>query len=239
MIARHYNRPDIAAADVDRIGRTNPVLVRVVEKLGLDANGLASDLKVIDADIDRTYYVRDNDGLESITSDECYAHRPNVSMRFTSFTPNIRVMAPQDDLFATRSMYICDAVNCVGPHSAGIAAQFERFYPRYSGNYRTAAKAGMVKFSLPPFRDKENEKVCLAVPTMFNPGERARVHNIATSLYSLRCLMDGLEPEGVDIATPALGCGIGGLSFDTLIHLVAATFGDDECKHTISLYPPR
>ena len=50
-----------------KLHRDDNLLVRVVEELGKEANGPSAELKVVD--INLTYYISDNDGIESVKAE--------------------------------------------------------------------------------------------------------------------------------------------------------------------------
>lgn len=150
-----------------------------------------------------------------------------------------KITIVKGDMFESAANIFCDAVNCIGPHGAGVAAVFERRAPAYSAHYRHMARSYLVHPRLPTVQlfDPTLQKTCFAVPTMFYPGERAEKRFIELSLWKMR---DAIRP-GDHIAMPALGCGIGSLPFTTLIELVYQTFAlhDADCPLiTIDLYEP-
>ena len=51
------------------VERTDPFIVRVVERLGNAANGRYSELKVVEIPDDVSWYIHDNDGVETIHED--------------------------------------------------------------------------------------------------------------------------------------------------------------------------
>ena len=50
--------------------RTDPILVRVVEELGEDANGMCADLVIDDLPAGTKYRIDEYDGLESIETED-------------------------------------------------------------------------------------------------------------------------------------------------------------------------
>jgi len=46
--------------------RNHPMLIRVVEELGAEANGRWSDLKIVDIPDNVEWYIHDYDGIESV-----------------------------------------------------------------------------------------------------------------------------------------------------------------------------
>lgn len=118
------------------------------------------------------------------------------------------------DMFESRCGTIVNTVNCVGAMGKGIALEFKKRYPEMYREYVDKCRLGEVK----PGK-----------PYIYNNADGTRILNFPTkdhwrSPSRLSYVMDGLdwfvkhyEEYGVkSIAFPPLGCGNGGLTWETV-----------------------
>ena len=118
------------------------------------------------------------------------------------------------DMFESRCGTIVNTVNCVGAMGKGIALEFKKRYPEMYREYVDKCRLGEVK----PGK-----------PYIYNNADGTRILNFPTkdhwrSPSRLSYVMDGLdwfvkhyEEDGVkSIAFPPLGCGNGGLTWETV-----------------------
>lgn len=118
------------------------------------------------------------------------------------------------DMFESRCGTIVNTVNCVGAMGKGIALEFKKRYPEMYREYVDKCRLGEVK----PGK-----------PYIYNNADGTRILNFPTKDHwrfpsRLSYVMDGLdwfvkhyEEYGVkSIAFPPLGCGNGGLTWETV-----------------------
>ena len=117
-------------------------------------------------------------------------------------------------MFESKCTTIVNAVNCVGVMGKGIALEFKRRYPEMYDEYVDKCKAGEVK---------------VGKPYVYNNADGMKILNFPTkdhwrSPSRLSYVIDGLnwfikhyeEYEIKSIAFPTLGCGNGGLTWETV-----------------------
>ncbi len=144
----------------------------------------------------------------------------------------------EGDLFADGAEAYVNAVNCVGVMGGGIARQFRIRYPDYNDDYERACGAGEVQLGrMHVYRQPEGAapKYLVSFPTMRRPGEACDARDIETGLEDLRTV---IRKEGMgSIAIPALGCGVGGLDWETVKPMIAKALQElDGCA--VSVYQP-
>ena len=118
------------------------------------------------------------------------------------------------NMFESKCTTIVNAVNCVGVMGKGIALEFKRRYPEMYDEYVDKCKVGEVK---------------VGKPYVYNNADGMKILNFPTkdhwrSPSRLSYVIDGLnwfikhyeEYEIKSIAFPALGCGNGGLTWETV-----------------------
>lgn len=120
------------------------------------------------------------------------------------------------DIFESRAEALVNPVNCVGVMGKGLALQFKRRFPSNFTRYQEACRQQLVKpgrmlvvrheLGLPRF--------IINFPTKRDWRDASRLQDISLGLSDLvlvvrDCLISS-------IAIPALGCGLGGLSWETV-----------------------
>lgn len=144
----------------------------------------------------------------------------------------------EGDLFADESEAYVNAVNCVGIMGGGIARQFRIRYPDYNDDYVRACQAGEVRLGrMHVFQQPEGStpRYLVSFPTMREPGEACDSGNVESGLVDLRTV---IRDNAIgSIAIPALGCGVGGLDWETVKPIIADALDKVEgC--TVSVYQP-
>lgn len=144
------------------------------------------------------------------------------------------------DLFVDPAEAWVNAVNCVGVMNAGIAKMFRHKFPLYYLDYHTKCQDGLLRtgsvdaYSLPMITNQLSPKFIISFPTMLNPGEATQETELADGLRDLVRLCDYLSL--IDIAIPALGCGIGQFEFPQLQEMVEIEFVNSVTQ--VRLYRP-
>lgn len=128
------------------------------------------------------------------------------------------------DIFTTDATYIGHGVNCMGLMGAGIAKTVREKFPKTYAEYNQLCKDGHLKpggyFAYP-----ENDKVIVNLASQNKPGADASYGWLFSSLYGFAGLAsqsERLERNGNLIALPEIGCGIGGLEWDTVVKVLEA-----------------
>jgi len=139
-----------------------------------------------------------------------------------------------DPKYAPVDVYV-NAVNCVGVMGKGIAAEFKRRWPRMFESYRDACSAGDVH----PGQLHvwlERGLVIYNVPTKYDWRERSS--DLSVVMSGISSLADCLSriDSGLRVAVPALGCGEGGLAWDTVRPLLVSSLSS--LDHEVLLFAP-
>ncbi len=118
------------------------------------------------------------------------------------------------DIFAEKAEALVNAVNCVGVMGRGIALQFKRAFPENFKAYaarcrRNAMKPGHVFVFVTG--QITNPRYIINFPTKRHWRGKSRMEDIESGLVSLA---REIRSRGIrSVAIPALGSGLGGLSW--------------------------
>jgi len=147
------------------------------------------------------------------------------------------LIATNGDLFASGCQCLVNAVNCEGVMGGGIALAFKERFPEYFHEYRELCRGGDIKtgtvavhatgLTIPQF--------IISFPTKSTPRLPSKLEYVISALPALRRAIEG--EKITSIAIPALGCGLGGLSWDTVKPLIIQELIDVDCD--IFLFEPR
>ena len=125
------------------------------------------------------------------------------------------------DIFEEQVDAIVNPVNCVGVMGAGLALQFKKRFTDNFDAYVEACNQGLKPGQMFIF------ETGLPVPKYivnFPTEDRAR-SKMEFIESGLAALLDDIKTLGIkSIAIPALGCGIGGLSWDKVKPLIDKAF---------------
>ena len=125
------------------------------------------------------------------------------------------------DIFAAPVECLVNPVNTIGVMGKGLAAEFKsRFGHAYFAHYRAACHdktlaIGKVIYFDAALLDSTVERRVSIVdfPTKRHWSDRSSVTDVRAGLISLVCVV--LTRKLKSIAVPALGCGLGGLDWET------------------------
>lgn len=108
---------------------------------------------------------------------------------------------------------LVNPVNCVGIMGAGLALQFKHTFPVNFQAYVNACEDKKLKLGqMFIFKTNlDNPKFIINFPTKYHWRDSSRVQDIEDGLESLSKVI--LKNSIKSIAIPALGCGLGGLSW--------------------------
>ena len=127
-------------------------------------------------------------------------------------------------IFDERVDALVNPVNCVGAMGAGLALQFKRAFPANFSAYAYACQSGGVKtgemfvFETGALFPKQ----IINFPTENHYRDKSRMEYIESGLIAL---VREIESRAIaSIAVPALGCGLGGLSWGDVKPLIVTAF---------------
>lgn len=138
------------------------------------------------------------------------------------------------DLFKSDAQTIVNAVNCFGVMGKGIALEFKLRYPEMYKEYHEKCRKGYVRLG-EPYLWKGPEKWVLNFPTKHHYSEKSSLDYITSGLGHFRV---HYEEWGVSsIAFPALGCGLGDLSWKEVRTAMVHAFSNIDIS--VEIYEPR
>ena len=125
------------------------------------------------------------------------------------------------NLLEANAEALVNAVNCVGVMGKGIALQFKMAYPENFNQYQDACKKKQVNIGemlICRLYGLENPRYIINFPTKNHWRESSHPESIRLGLRSLTKEVVRLKIQS--IAIPALGCGNGGLSWDSVNKII-------------------
>jgi O-acetyl-ADP-ribose deacetylase (regulator of RNase III) len=130
--------------------------------------------------------------------------------------PTIKVVT--GDLFASDMQTLVNAVNCVGVMGKGIALLFKKKYPAMFEDYERRCARGEVKLGQPYYFCDGSGRCILNFPTKGHWRAATRIDDVEAGL---NYFVEHYEGWGItSVAFPALGCGNGGLEWNTVAPLM-------------------
>lgn len=134
---------------------------------------------------------------------------------------------------------LVNTVNTQGIMGKGIAAQFKKAFPAMFKEYQKACKQGQVKIGqmhVYEYSEMSHPHFIINFPTK---NEWQKPANLSYIKAGLDALLIEITRRGIhSIAIPALGCGLGGLSWDDVKPLIESV-----CKKIpdvrVLIYPPQ
>lgn len=133
----------------------------------------------------------------------------------------------QGDLFGTDIKIICQGCNTKGYMASGIAKEFHARYPKMFVEYQRLCRLGQYNLGdIHLYETLDGKRIIANLATQELPGPNASFDGIALSFQKLfkECLSKGYDI----VATPRIGCGIGGLNWTDvkpLIQKISDQFG--------------
>ena len=140
------------------------------------------------------------------------------------------------DLLESKADALINTVNCVGIMGKGIAKQFKDKYPENYKRYKSTCAAGEIRTgSLFITIDHPSNKTIINLPTKQDWRNPSEIEWIVQGLFALR---EFLQNMNMSVALPPLGCGNGGLDWETQVHpLIVDALGD--LPVDIEVYAPK
>lgn len=134
----------------------------------------------------------------------------------------------------TADIYV-NTVNCVGVMGAGLALAFKNKYPAMFRDYRKACLEHKVSPTSPHLYQLQDGTTILNLPTKDHFRNPSRFYFVQQSIIWLRKYL--IEHPDVTIAVPPLGCGLGGLNWDSVRSEIYKQLGDLDA--TVLLFAPK
>ncbi len=135
----------------------------------------------------------------------------------------------EGDLLRAPEQAITNAVNTVGVMGKGLALQFKQQFPENFRAYAAACRAGEMVVGRVHLTRREavtGPRWIINFPTKQDWRHPSRLEWVEAGLHDLHRV---LLAEGIaSIALPKLGCGLGGLDWDTVRPLIESILGDLE-----------
>ncbi len=119
----------------------------------------------------------------------------------------------QGSIFDSGAQVLVNPVNCFGVMGKGLALEFKRRYPANFETYRDCCReGGLAAGGVFAYKDPSGI-VILNAATKHHWSNPSRLQVIINCLNNIWIYLDESKPKHTSIALPALGCGLGGLSF--------------------------
>jgi O-acetyl-ADP-ribose deacetylase (regulator of RNase III) len=145
----------------------------------------------------------------------------------------------QGNLLSANTEALVNTVNCVGYMGKGIALQFKQAFPENFQQYKKACGEKKVKpGSMLVFETKSQSKPKYIVnfPTKRHWRDSSRIEDIRTGLTALVSEIKRLDIRS--IAIPPLGCGLGGLNWETVREVIFETLSALPEEVEVLIYAP-
>ena len=156
---------------------------------------------------------------------------------------SFRLASPEEDLFAdsAKGDILVNPVNCVGVMGGGLALAFSRRYPEILAPYKKVCNKGDLRPGV-VMRIPVESRVIYLFPTKDDWRHPSEMRYITEGLVGLIRGLKSADAQAQQTKTahiPALGCGLGGLSWDDVLPVIAnMTLPVRDTFHFV-VYPPR
>ena len=145
----------------------------------------------------------------------------------------------EGNLLEAQTDALVNAVNTQGVMGKGIALLFKERFPKMFDDYRTACAAGEVQPGRMHVFDRGNAfqpRFIINFPTKRDWRSPSRLEDVESGLIAL---VDEIRRRHIrSVALPALGCGNGGLEWQTILPRITAAF--EKIEHVrVVVYPPK
>lgn len=140
------------------------------------------------------------------------------------------------DILESDANVLVNPVNCVGVAGAGLALQFKQAFPLNHKLYAQCCEDGKISPGFPlSSYDPATGKHIYNFPTKRHWRDQSRLSDILAGLFQMS--IDINWDARLDyIAMPKLGCGLGGLNWDSVRPWVVYMDMLTDCKARILLY---
>lgn len=131
---------------------------------------------------------------------------------------------------------LVNPVNCVGTMGAGLAKEFKRHYPEMFNDYKDYCDNGILQLGdVVIWRNTIDSPDIILFPTKHHWREKTKTASITMGLLYMRARI--LKAGIHSIAIPAIGCGLGELSWDWVKPQIVETF--QKWPLDVEIYEPR
>ena len=142
------------------------------------------------------------------------------------------------DILKANTEALVNTVNCVGVMGRGIALQFRKAFPENFKAYKTACDKKQLhpgKMFIYDLNRFENPRYIVNFPTKRHWKGKSKIEDIESGL---KALVQEVSSRNIrSIAIPPLGCGLGGLDWTKVMHLIERAFHKLPRVHVL-LYEP-
>lgn len=140
------------------------------------------------------------------------------------------------DMFEDDSDVRVNTVNCVGVMGKGVALAFRNKYPKMFLEYKQACKNGSIRPGKLQVWKGDDHAWVVNFPTKRHWRDKSRYSDIADGLKALREYLMSLGH--VKVSIPALGCGHGGLDWNTVKTMIESSLSGLGAQVLIRVYSP-
>ncbi|MCL4414144.1 MAG: macro domain-containing protein [Actinobacteria bacterium] len=164
----------------------------------------------------------------------------NATQRFADMPSSGSIELANGSLFDSGAEVLVNPVNCVGVMGAGLALEFRRLFPEYYRAYGAACRARRLRLGTVHLYHLSSEETVPRIIVSFpTKGHQSRLSDIDAGLADMADRLRVVEPSIRSAAVPALGCGLGGLSWaDVRPVMVRRLRGLAEAGVTVVVYEP-
>jgi O-acetyl-ADP-ribose deacetylase (regulator of RNase III) len=114
-------------------------------------------------------------------------------------------------IFDSSAEILVNPVNCVGVMGAGLAKEYKLRYPEMFNHYARSCRSGRLRIgSLHVWEDEHTGKIIVNLPTKHDWRQDSTIEIVE---HGLNALLNSPLLKRHTISLPALGCGLGGLSW--------------------------
>ena len=141
------------------------------------------------------------------------------------------------NMFDQDCEYIINTVNCVGVMGKGVAFAFKNKYPEMFAEYKKECEVGNIDIGKPfiwKYKDMFEPQIVINLPTKMHWKDPSTLVYIQNGLNWLRNYFEN-KPNST-VVMPALGCGNGGLDWDTVKNMIQESLED--LKTQFFVYEP-
>lgn len=144
-------------------------------------------------------------------------------LKESQIASNIKVL--QADMFISDCDLITISVNTVGVMGKGLASRFKYMYPDVFVVYQQWCKSAKLKVGTPMiYKSEKYNRAFLLFPTKKHWKENSKLEYIKAGLDWCKRNLSNFKIKSA--AFPALGCGLGRLSWEEVGPLMVSTFKD-------------
>jgi O-acetyl-ADP-ribose deacetylase (regulator of RNase III) len=145
----------------------------------------------------------------------------------------------QGDLLCADAEALVNTVNCVGVMGRGIALQFKKVFPENFKHYKAVCDRKELtpgKMFIYDLNSLYNPRYVVNFPTKRHWKGKSRMEDIEAGLQTL---VEEMRKRGIrSIASPPLGCGLGGLRWTDVRAKIEEAF-QDLTDVQVLLYEPK